>query len=175
MFPLQSSVNFKKRAAAYIGNGVETRASRMASLNTKFYFIFFFPPPSLSLPLTFAIDRFSSLLFLRVDPVDVPLSVDNQIPPKLRGNAGTIGLAVGDDCSALTDSNSIHKGEDAISFRSIVQNQSVSQIISLLLFSLSLSRKKKIYKRMKWENAKRGRREKTKKIEAEGNIAEGTL
>lgn len=90
VFPLQSSVNFKKRAAAYTGNGVETRASRMASLNTKFYFIFFFPLPP-SPPLTFAIDR---LLLLRVDRVHVPLSVDNQIPPKLRENTAAIGLAM---------------------------------------------------------------------------------
>lgn len=159
VFPLQSSVNFKKRAAAYTGNGVETRASRMASLNTKFYFIFFFPLPP-SPPLTFAIDR---LLLLRVDRVHVPLSVDNQIPPKLRENTAAIGLAVGDDCSALTDSNAIRKGEDTMSFRSVgSKSVDFTNFLTLSLVKSGFIRGRK---------GRTRREEGKKKIEAEGNIS----
>lgn len=159
VFPLQSSVNFKKRAAAYTGNGVETRASRMASLNTKFYFIFFFPLPP-SPPLTFAIDR---LLLLRVDRVHVPLSVDNQIPPKLRENTAAIGLAVGDDCSALTDSNAIRKGEDTMSFRSVgSKSVDFTNFLTLPFVKSGFIRGRK---------GRTRREEGKKKIEAEGNIS----
>lgn len=127
VFPLQSSVNFKKRAAAYTGNGVETRASRTVSLNTKFYFFF---PNSLHLPLpplTFAIDRFP-LLLLRVD---VPLII------KFPRNYGKT-----QEQSALQSTMIVRLWPIRTLFvRGRIQcrfDHSVSQIFSLLSLSLSL-------------------------------------
>lgn len=173
VFPLQSSVNFKKRAAAYIGNGVETRASRMASLNTKFYFIFFF-----LLPLFPSLSRSRSIVSHRCFSfASIPLMFRSPLIIKFPRNYGET-----QEQSALQSAMIVRlwpiqtlfiRGRTQYRFD---QSFKISRFhkLSLFFFSLSLSRVKNRFIRG-WENAKRGRREKTKKIEAEGNIAEGTL